>query len=143
MTGKEWNVGAGKRNKTSIDFKFTNAGGRYYTPIDVASSQTTGREQLSTNVYSSQYPNYTRMDIKPSNFWISHKDKTSGNQVAFNRLYPNLYETSIVNATNTSKYSTIEVTESIARLINKTLILDKIIQSFSLLDLSLKTIQTI
>jgi hypothetical protein len=64
LTGKEWNVGAGKRNKTSIDFKFTNAGGRYYTPIDVASSQTTGREQLSTNVYSSQYPNYTRMDIK-------------------------------------------------------------------------------
>ena len=64
LAGKEWNVGAGKRNKTSIDFKFTNAGGRYYTPIDVASSQTTGREQLSTNVYSSQYPNYTRMDIK-------------------------------------------------------------------------------
>jgi len=64
LAGKEWNVGAGKRNKTSIDFKFTNAGGRYYTPIDLASSQTTGREQLSTNVYSSQYPNYTRMDIK-------------------------------------------------------------------------------
>ena len=64
LAGKEWNVGAGKRNKTSIDFKFTNAGGRYYTPIDLASSQTTGREQLSTNVYSSQYPDYTRMDIK-------------------------------------------------------------------------------
>ena len=64
LAGKEWNVGAGKRNKTSIDFKFTNAGGRYYTPIDLASSQTTGREQLSTNVYSSQYPNYTRLDIK-------------------------------------------------------------------------------
>ena len=24
LTGKEWNVRAGKRNKTSIDFKFTN-----------------------------------------------------------------------------------------------------------------------
>ncbi len=64
LAGKEWNVGAGKRNKTSVDFKFTNAGGRYYTPIDLASSQTSNREQLSTNVYSSQYPNYFRMDLK-------------------------------------------------------------------------------
>ncbi len=64
LAGKEWNVGADKRNKTSIDFKFTNAGGRYYTPIDIASSQTSDREQLSTNVYSSQYPNYMRMDLK-------------------------------------------------------------------------------
>ena len=64
LAGKEWNVGAGKRNKTSIDLKFTNAGGRYYTPIDLASSQSTNREQLSTDVYSTQYPNYFRMDLK-------------------------------------------------------------------------------
>ena len=64
LAGKEWNVGAGKRNKTSIDFKFTNAGGRYYTPIDLAGSQSTNREQLSTDVYSTQYPNYFRMDLK-------------------------------------------------------------------------------
>lgn len=64
LAGKEWNVGAGKRNKTSIDLKFTNAGGRYYTPIDVAASQTSDREQLSSNVYSTQYPNYFRMDLK-------------------------------------------------------------------------------
>ncbi len=64
LAGKEWNVGAGKRNKTSVDFKFTNAGGRYYTPIDLASSQASDREQLSTDVYSSQYPNYFRMDLK-------------------------------------------------------------------------------
>jgi hypothetical protein len=64
LAGKEWNVGAGKRNKTSIDLKFTNAGGRYYTPIDVIASQTSDREQLSSNVYSTQYPNYFRMDIK-------------------------------------------------------------------------------
>lgn len=64
LAGKEWNVGANKRNKTSIDFKCTNAGGRYYTPIDLASSQSTNREQLSTNVYSTQYPNYFRMDLK-------------------------------------------------------------------------------
>jgi hypothetical protein len=64
LAGKEWSVGAGKRNKMSIDFKFTNAGGRYYTPIDLTSSQSSDREQLSSNVYSSQYPNYYRMDIK-------------------------------------------------------------------------------
>ena len=64
LAGKEWNVGAGKRNKISIDLKFTNAGGRYYTPIDVTASQTSDREQLSSNVYSTQYPNYFRMDIK-------------------------------------------------------------------------------
>ena len=64
LAGKEWNVGASKRNKTSIDLKFTNAGGRYYTPIDLASSQNTDREQLSTNVYSTQYPEYFRMDLK-------------------------------------------------------------------------------
>ncbi len=64
LAGKEWNVGASKRNKTSIDLKFTNAGGRYYTPIDLASSQSTNREQLSTNVYSTQYPEYFRMDLK-------------------------------------------------------------------------------
>ncbi len=64
LAGKEWNVGASKRNKTSIDLKFTNAGGRYYTPIDLVSSQSTNREQLSTNVYSTQYPEYFRMDLK-------------------------------------------------------------------------------
>lgn len=64
LAGKEWNVGVGKRNKTSVDFKFTNAGGRYYTPIDVAGSQSSNREKLSGNIYSSQYPNYLRMDLK-------------------------------------------------------------------------------
>jgi hypothetical protein len=77
LAGKEWNVGAGKRNKTSIDFKFTNAGGRYYTPIDVTASQTSDREQLSSNVYSTQYPNYFRMDIKMGYTFNSKVKKVS------------------------------------------------------------------
>ena len=77
LTGKEWNVGAGKRNKTSVDFKFTNAGGRYYTPIDLASSQANNREQLSTDVYSSQYPNYFRMDFKMGYTFNSKAKKVS------------------------------------------------------------------
>lgn len=64
LAGKEWKVGGEKRNKLSTDIKFTNAGGRAYTPIDLTASNTIGREQLSTNVYSSYYDNYYRLDIK-------------------------------------------------------------------------------
>ena len=77
LAGKEWNVGVGKRNKTSIDFKFTNAGGRYYTPIDVASSQALGNEQLSKDVYSAQYPNYYRIDLKLGYTFNSNAHKLS------------------------------------------------------------------
>lgn len=64
LAGKEWKAGADKRNKFSIDFKFTNAGGRAYTPIDLTASNAAGREQLSANAYSSCYDNYYRMDLK-------------------------------------------------------------------------------
>jgi len=64
LTGKEWKVGVGKRNKFSTDIKFTNAGGRAFTPIDLTASNTTGHETLSTNAYSSNYDNYYRLDIK-------------------------------------------------------------------------------
>lgn len=77
LAGKEWSVGAGKRNKTSIDIKFTNAGGRYYTPIDLELSKMTGREQLSTNVYSAKYPNYSRLDVKIGYTVNSKKRKLS------------------------------------------------------------------
>lgn len=64
LAGKEWKVGGGKRNKISIDFKCTNAGGRAYTPIDLTASNATGHEQFSTDVYSGYYDNYYRMDLK-------------------------------------------------------------------------------
>ncbi len=64
LAGKEWEVGIDKRNKFSVDVKFTNAGGRAYTPIDLAASTTFGREQLSTNAYSSYYDMYYRVDLK-------------------------------------------------------------------------------
>jgi NAD-dependent SIR2 family protein deacetylase len=52
------------RNKISIDLKYTNAGGRAYTPIDLLKSKATGREQLSSEEYSSFYENYYRVDFK-------------------------------------------------------------------------------
>ena len=77
LAGKEWKIGKGKRNKISLDFKFTNAGGRAYTPIDLTASNATGREVLSTNLYTDFYANYFRMDLK-ANFTInSQKRKLS------------------------------------------------------------------
>jgi hypothetical protein len=77
LAGKEWKVGTAKLNKFSTDVKFTNAGGRAYTPIDLASSQATGREQLSTNAYSVYYDNYYRIDIKVGYTINSSKRKIS------------------------------------------------------------------
>jgi len=64
LGGKEWNVGSDKRNKLSADFKFTNAGGRAYTPIDLSTSEAIGRSVLSTDVNSDYYANYFRLDLK-------------------------------------------------------------------------------
>jgi hypothetical protein len=64
LGGKEWKVGSDKRNKLSADFKFTNAGGRAYTPIDLTTSQAIGRSVLSTDVNSDYYANYFRLDLK-------------------------------------------------------------------------------
>ncbi len=77
LAGKEWKIGTGKRNKFSVDLKFTNAGGMAYTPIDLAASNTTGREQLSTNVYSSNYDNYYRVDLKAGYTLNSSKKRFS------------------------------------------------------------------
>jgi CarboxypepD_reg-like domain/TonB-dependent Receptor Plug Domain len=64
LGGKEWKVGSEKRNKFSTDLKYTYAGGRAHTPIDLAASNSTGHEQLSTDTYSAFYPNYFRLDFK-------------------------------------------------------------------------------
>jgi hypothetical protein len=64
LAGKEWKLGAEKRNRFSIDLKFTNAGGRAYTPIDLDMSNLVGHEVLSTDVYSSFYSQYYRLDFK-------------------------------------------------------------------------------
>lgn len=77
LGGKEWKVGSEKRNKFSTDLKYTYAGGRAYTPIDLTSSNSTGREQLSTDAYSAFYPDYFRLDLKASYTLNSAKKKLS------------------------------------------------------------------
>lgn len=64
LGGKEWKVGSEMRNNISTDLKYTYAGGRAFTPIDLAASNEIGHEQLSTEAYSSFYPNYLRLDFK-------------------------------------------------------------------------------
>jgi hypothetical protein len=66
LAGKEWKLGKEKRNAITADLKVTYAGGRYYTPIDLAASQARGREVLKGDeyAYSSTYPDYFRLDFK-------------------------------------------------------------------------------
>ena len=77
LGGKEWKVGEGKRNKIAVDFKLTNAGGRYFTPIDVTASQAQNHEILSKDAYSATYDNYFRLDIKIGYTFNSSKKKLS------------------------------------------------------------------
>jgi hypothetical protein len=74
LGGKEWKVGSENRNKISTDLKFTNAGGRAYTPVDITASQDAGQEVLSTEAYSANYNNYFRLDLKGS-YTINSKTK--------------------------------------------------------------------
>ena len=66
LAGKEFKVGKAKRNAISIDIKFTQAGGRYYTPIDLAASRAARQEVLMGDAYafSERYPDFYRLDVK-------------------------------------------------------------------------------
>jgi hypothetical protein len=74
LAGKEWKVGKDDRNRFSMDVKFTNAGGRAYTPIDLVASKALGREVLSTDAYSGNYENYYRLDFK-AGFTLNSKKR--------------------------------------------------------------------
>jgi hypothetical protein len=74
LAGKEWKVGKDDRNRFSMDVKFTNAGGRAYTPIDLVASKALGREVLSTDAYSGHYENYYRLDFK-AGFTLNSKKR--------------------------------------------------------------------
>ena len=81
LGGKEWKVGSEKRNKIATDMKFTNAGGRAYTPIDIAVSQSSNNEVLSTDAYSGNLSNYFRLDLKGS-YTINSKNKKRSQSIS-------------------------------------------------------------
>ena len=75
LAGKEWKIGSDKRNSFSLNLKYTNAGGRAFTPIDLSASIASQHEVLSSDVYSENYDAYTRLDLKLSYTLNSGKRK--------------------------------------------------------------------
>ncbi len=65
LGGKEFLFGRNKGNAFTVDFKFTTAGGRYFTPIDLAKSIESGKEiKLDELAYSERFDPYVRLDLK-------------------------------------------------------------------------------
>jgi hypothetical protein len=78
LFGKEWKIGKDKRNAFSIDTKFTTAGGRYTTPVNLAASQTAMEEVLFEDLaYTERNDAYLRWDIKVGIKLNSKKRKLS------------------------------------------------------------------
>jgi len=65
LAGKEWKVGKAKKNQLSFDWKFTFAGGRYYSPLDREASILEGGQVIDDeNAFTERFTNYFRTDIK-------------------------------------------------------------------------------
>ena len=63
LGGKEIKIG--ENNALTFDFKFTTAGGRFYTPIDLDESLLQGEEVLiEDQAFTQQYDPYLRVDVK-------------------------------------------------------------------------------
>jgi hypothetical protein len=78
LFGKEWKIGKDKRNVISFDTKFTTAGGRYTTPVDLAASQAAMEEVLFEDLaYSERNDVYLRWDVKIGVKFNSKKRKLS------------------------------------------------------------------
>ncbi|MGS2727532.1 TonB-dependent receptor [Psychroserpens sp. BH13MA-6] len=65
LAGREFKIGKEKQNVLFIDTRFSVAGGRYFTPIDLEASQNAGFEILKEALaFSQQYEDYLRWDVK-------------------------------------------------------------------------------
>ncbi|WP_291285351.1 TonB-dependent receptor [Flavobacterium sp.] len=93
LGGKEFRIGKAKKNVFSIDTKFTTAGGRYYTPVDLVASNNAGYEiRDDANAFNKQYNPYLRLDVK---FGIKFNSKT---KKRFHQFYIDLQN--VTNHTN-------------------------------------------
>jgi hypothetical protein len=79
LIGKEFKVGKEKRNAIALDVKFTHAGGRYYTPIDLQLSQLVQFQVNKGDAYafSEKYADFLRLDVKLGYTMNSKKRKIS------------------------------------------------------------------
>jgi hypothetical protein len=65
LAGKEFKLGSSGRRVLTLDTKVTSAGGRPYTPVDLAASKAIGKEVLIENqAYSLRLDGYFRWDVK-------------------------------------------------------------------------------
>ncbi len=66
LMGKEWSFGKNGQNAWTLDTKFTNAGARPYTPIDLQGSRANGGRQVlfDERAFSEFYDPYLRWDVK-------------------------------------------------------------------------------
>jgi hypothetical protein len=79
LVGKEFKIGKAKRNSFTVDIKLTQAGGRHYTPIDLAASQSEKKEVLKGDDYafSEKNSDFFRLDFKSGFTFNSKKSKLS------------------------------------------------------------------
>jgi hypothetical protein len=78
LGGKEFKIGKLKKNILSFDGKVTTSGGRFYSPINLESSQLTGYQvNDEENAYSQQYNAYFRLDLRCGIKLNSKKKKAS------------------------------------------------------------------
>jgi hypothetical protein len=65
LAGKEFKLGASGRRFFTFDTKFTNAGGRPYTPVNLVASRAANTEILDeSRAFSLRLDNYLRWDVK-------------------------------------------------------------------------------
>lgn len=79
LVGKEFKFGKGKKNSITVDAKLTKAGGRFYTPVDLAASQM-ARQQIEKGdeyAFSERNTDFFRLDIKTGVTFNSAKKKIS------------------------------------------------------------------
>ncbi|TSE10722.1 MULTISPECIES: TonB-dependent receptor [Aquimarina] len=80
LAGKEVKVGKEKKNALLFDTRLTFSGGRYFTPVNLESSQQAGFEVLQEDIaFSEQYDDYFRWDVK-FGYKINSKSKKQSHQ---------------------------------------------------------------
>ncbi|TXB61562.1 TonB-dependent receptor [Phaeodactylibacter luteus] len=80
LAGKEFKIGKDKRNALTFDMRASRAGGRYYTPVDLAASQEAGEEVLDeAKAFSERYDPYFRLDLK-FGYQLNSKNKRLSQQ---------------------------------------------------------------
>ena len=84
LIGKEIKLGKAKRNSLTADIKMTQAGGRYFTPVDLAASQLARDQVLKGDAYAftERNPDFFRLDIK-AGFVINSKKRKLSHSLFF------------------------------------------------------------